>query len=272
MTAADGIAWLQENPLHAEWLFTGRRAVLARILDWVHTEKPGAFVVTGSAGSGKSAVMGRIVALSAPARRPVLLEHAPLEPEDPDPGMGCVDAAVHLRGMGAYELAALLAERLQLPAAASCRQLVEAVAAMPYPPVLVFDGLDEAIPEQATEIVTDLLVPLSVLASVLLATRHEEFGWRSPQSGQEAAARLGELFGRNALVADLDAEPDTRLDIERYLTRWLRCAGLADLAPRVAPVLARKAATRQGGFLYARTVVSQIARGVIDVHAPGWEG
>ncbi|MGH3755355.1 MAG: hypothetical protein ACRDRP_22200 [Pseudonocardiaceae bacterium] len=270
MTAADGISRLQGDPLQEEWLFTGRRAVLARIVAWMHTEAPGAFVVTGSAGSGKSAVVGRIAALSLPAQRRVLLEHSPLEPDDPDPAMGAIDAMVHLRGLGAHDLAAVLADRLKLPAPESCRRLVEAVATLPYPPILVFDGLDEAIPEQATEIVTDLLVPLSVLASVLLATRHQEFGWREPPPGQEAA-QLSELFSGNALVVDLDAEPDTRHDIERYLTRRLRCAGRADLVPRVAPVLARKAAARQGGFLYARTVVSQIVRGVIDTQAPGWE-
>ncbi|MGH4002153.1 MAG: hypothetical protein ACRDTJ_32330, partial [Pseudonocardiaceae bacterium] len=52
----------------------------------------------------------------------------------------------------------------------------------------------------------------------------------------------------------------------------LHSAGLADLVPPVAPVLARKAATRQGGFLYARTVVAQIERGVIDASTQGWEG
>ncbi|MGH3773223.1 MAG: hypothetical protein ACRDRW_17810 [Pseudonocardiaceae bacterium] len=253
MTAYDGIARLQEDPLEKKVLFTGRRAIVARILAWIDAETPGACVVTGSAGSGKSAVVGRVVALSGSARRPVV-----------------GDAVVHLRGMGAQELAAVLADRLQLPPPRSCWQLIEAVAAMPAPPVLVFDGLDEAIPEQATEIVTDLLVPLSVLASVLVATRHQEFGWRQPPPGQEAA-QLSELFGGNASVVDLDAERGTRKDIERYLTRRLRSAGLADLVPQVAPVLAGKAADQPGGFLYACTVVSQIVRGVVDAHAPGWE-
>jgi hypothetical protein len=262
---------LQEDPLQEEWLFTGRRAVLARILAWIHAETPGAFVVTGSAGSGKSAVVGRIVTLSDFRQRRALLEHAPPEPGDPDPDVGTVDAAVHLRGLGAHELATVLADRLGLPAPESCWQLVEAVAKMPYQPVLVFDGLDEAIPERATEIVTDLLVPLSVLSNVLIATRHQEFGWHQPPSGREAAVRLGELFGGNVSVVDLDDEPGTRQDIEQYLTRRLRSAGLADLVPRVAPVLARKAAAKQGGFLYARTVVSQIMRGVIDARAPSWE-
>lgn len=272
MTSADSIARLRPASLPETWSFTGRRAVLVRIVAWIRAELPGAFLVTGSAGSGKSAVVGRIVALSQPARRRVVLEHAPLEAGDPDPGMGAVDAGVHLRGMGAQDLATALAERLHLPAPGSCWQLVGAVAEMPYPPVLVFDGVDEAVPEQAIEIVTDLLVPLSVVASVLVAIRHEEFGRYSPTSGQQAALRLGGLFGANTPVVNLDAEPDTRHDIERYLTRQLHCAGRTDLVARVAPTLARKAATRQGGFLYARTVISQIVRGVIDAHAPGWEG
>ena len=271
MTAADSITQLQEDSLQETWLFTGRHAVLARIVAWIRAEKPGAFVVTGSAGSGKSAVVRRIVALSQSAQRQVVLEHAPLEPVDPDPGLGAVDAEVHLRGMAARELATVLAARLRLPAPRSCWQLVEAVATMPYSPVLVFDGLDEAIPEQSTEIVTDLLVPLSVAARVLVATRHQEFGWHPPRSGHAASARLGELFGTNSSVVNLDAEPDTRQDIERYLTRRLRRADRDDLVPQVASVLAKKAATRQGGFLYASTVVSQIVRGIIDAHAEGWE-
>ncbi len=251
-------------------MFTGRRAVLARILRWIHAEVPGAFVVTGSAGSGKSAVVQRIIALSNSAQRRVLLEHVPLAPTDPDPGVGAIEAGVHLRGMGAHDLATVLADRLKLPPPESCWRLIEAVAKLPYPPILVFDGLDEAIPEQATEIVTDLLVPLSVLATVLIATRRQEFGWRQPPN-QEATVGLAELFGGNTVVVDLDSEPNTRRDIERYLTRRLRAAGQADLIPRVAKVVAKKAAVRQGGFLYARTVISQIVRGVIDAHAQGWE-
>ncbi|MGQ0778733.1 MAG: hypothetical protein ACT4NY_30685 [Pseudonocardiales bacterium] len=251
-------------------LFTGRRAVLEQILSWIHAELPGVFVVTGSAGSGKSAVVRHVVALSEPAQRRALLEHTRLPRGYPDPGIGALDAAVHLRGMGAHDVATALAARLQLPAPENCWQLIDAVAKLPYPPVLVFDGLDEAIPEQATKIVTDLLVPLSVLASVLVATRFPEFGWNQPQTSQETAARLSELFGGRAVIVDLDFAPGTLLDIRQYVTHRLRCAGQGDLVRRVAPVLARRAAAQQGGFLYAHTVVSQIARGVVDVQAQRW--
>lgn len=269
-SVADHRAADHTAPLPAQRWFTGRRAVLARILAWMHAGVPGAFVVTGSPGSGKSAVVRRIVALSEPAQRRALIEDAPLGPADPDPGIGAIDAAVDLRGMTAHDVATVLADRLELPAPLTCWQLIEAVAEMPYPPVLVFDGLDEAVPEQATEIVTDLLVPLGVLANVLLATRHQEFGWHQPPSGPQGAAQLEELFGGRATVVDLDAEPDTQRDIERYVARRLRSAGQAALARRVARTLARRAALQQGGFLYACTVLSQIICGVVDAHADGW--
>ncbi len=257
---------LDETPA----LFTGRRAVLQQILTWIHAELPGAFLVTGSAGSGKSAVVQHVVAMSEPARRRALLEHTRLPRGYPDPGVGAIDVAVHLRGMGAHDVATAVAARLQLPTPENCWQLIDSVAKLPYPPILVFDGLDEAIPEQATKIMTDLLVPLSVLASVLIATRFPEFGWNQPLTREETTARLNELFGGHALIVDLDTEPDTLQDIRRYVTHRLRCAGQVDLVRRVAPVLARRATAQPGGFLYAHTVVSQITRGVIDVHAQRW--
>ena len=117
-------------------------------------------------------MLGRIVALSETAERAALLEHAPLEPADPDPRLGAIDAAVHLRGMGALDLATALADCLGLPAPESCWQLVAAVAATPYPPILVLDGLDEAIPEQVNELATELLLPLSRVARLLMSLIH----------------------------------------------------------------------------------------------------
>lgn len=74
-------------------------------------------------------------------------------------------------------------------------------------------------------------------------------------------------------MVDLDAEPDSADDIERYVASRLRVAGRPDLQARVAPVLAARAAAdhSRGGFLYARIVTSQVVRQVVDVQAQGWE-
>lgn len=97
------------------WFFSGRRRVLGEITEWLEARRPGLFLVTGSAGSGKSAVLGRIATLSDPEHRADILAHNPLIPEDPDPGEGSVDVALHLRGFTVQQLAEAIARRLSLP-------------------------------------------------------------------------------------------------------------------------------------------------------------
>jgi hypothetical protein len=46
------------------WYFTGRRAQTRRIVGWLRDAPDGMLVVTGAAGSGKSALLGHIVAMS----------------------------------------------------------------------------------------------------------------------------------------------------------------------------------------------------------------
>ena len=67
--------------------FTGRTAQLELIVEWMATPKAGVLVVTGPAGSGKSAIAGRIVSLADPTERAVLEAAGHL---GPDPGEGSV--------------------------------------------------------------------------------------------------------------------------------------------------------------------------------------
>jgi hypothetical protein len=104
------------EPQHEGWLFTGRRAVLQRIVTWMAGDAPGALVVTGPAGYGKSAVVRHLVALSDPGEREERLAHAPPGPAGPDPGVGAVDASVDLRGMDEQDLAVALPSSSACPA------------------------------------------------------------------------------------------------------------------------------------------------------------
>ncbi|HKR52301.1 MAG TPA: AAA family ATPase, partial [Pseudonocardiaceae bacterium] len=170
MTA--GTASCGAEPQHEGWLFTGRHAVLQRIVAWMGGGTPGALVVTGPAGSGKSAVVNRIVALSDPDRRKELLAHGPA---GPDPGAGAVDASVDLRGMDEQDLAVALAGQLGLRQPQAGWQLIADLTRMPSPPTLVLDGLDNAIPEHLDKMATELLVALGTVARVLLTTQQQEF-------------------------------------------------------------------------------------------------
>ncbi|MGH3871825.1 MAG: hypothetical protein ACRDSR_09995 [Pseudonocardiaceae bacterium] len=254
------------QPQREGWLFTGRRAVLQRIVTWMGDNTPGALVVTGPAGCGKSAVLEHITALSDPSSREELLAHGPA---GPDPGVGAVDASVDLRGMDEQDLAVTLAEQLGLRTPQAGWQLIADLTRMASPPILVLDGLDDAIPEHLDKIATELLVALGTVARVLLTTQHQEFLWSGPPSEGARYVDLQEMFGRDVPVIDLDVDADTPDDIAQYVARRLRAAGRGDLVDQVAPALASRAG-EFGGFLYARIMTTQILRCVIDVSAQGW--
>jgi hypothetical protein len=262
-----GTAFCGAEPQLEGWLFTGRRAVLQRIVTWMGGNTPGALVVTGSAGCGKSAVVRHIVGLSDPGGREELLAHGPA---GPDPGVGAVDASVDLRGMGEQDLAVALAEQLGLRQPQAGWQLIADITRMASPPTLVLDGLDDAIPEHLDKIATELLVALGAVARVLLTTQERDFLWSGPPSEGPRVVELPEMFGRDVQVIDLDAEADTSDDIEQYVARRLRAGGRGELVEQVAPALAGRA-TEFGGFIYAWIMTTQILRRVIDVSAEGWQ-
>ncbi|MFF8768586.1 tetratricopeptide repeat protein [Kitasatospora sp. NPDC015120] len=252
------------SPAKEGCFFTGRRRALRQITDRLATDTAGMLLVTGSAGVGKSAVVGRIAALSDADERAALLAHAPLGEDDPDPGRGSVDAAVHLRGMDVQTLAEALARQLDLPVpktpADLIAQLERTETGHGRRHVLVLDGLDEASPGQATAIAEQLLVPLSRLCAVLLASRDRPFQPHLDQ-GETLDSALTRMVGTSVVTLDLDEEHDTATDITAYVHHRLRSDGIAEeTAAEIASALAARAGAGGGGFLFARIVASHLAR------------
>lgn len=263
------------DPTEEGWFFTGRRRVMREITDWLAERQAGLLLLTGSAGSGKSAVAGRVAALSHPKERQVTLYHAPLADDEPDPGPDCVDAALHLRGMRVQDVAEALAEKLGLPAPETPAGLIaeleglEAGGAGRH--VLVLDGLDEAAPEQAGPIAEQLLTPLSRLCTVLLASRDRPFQPHA-EPGETLDAALTQAIKATVRVVDLDGEPDTAEDIAAYVRKRL----LSDAVPEhtvddIASVLAERAVGSRGGFLFARIVASALARHLASDAGRPWQ-
>ncbi|MDX8049031.1 caspase family protein [Lentzea sp. BCCO 10_0798] len=190
--------------------FTGRTAQVDKVVSWVKSGVAGLRVVTGSPGTGKSAVVGRVVSLSNPAERDLLLTAGPSF-RHADPGPGSVDAAVHARAMDADRVADLLSRQLVaaglVPAPDGPRrgaaELVGVVSALPSPPVLVVDGLDEARGESFS-IATSLLTKLASCAVVIVSTRQA-------QRVAGGAPLLTELSPVEVLnLDDTDSEADVR--------------------------------------------------------------
>ncbi|OKI47471.1 caspase family protein, partial [Streptomyces sp. MJM1172] len=257
------------------WFFSGRRRVLGEITEWLEARRPGLFLVTGSAGSGKSAVLGRIATLSDPAHRADVLAHQPLTPRDPDPGEDAVDVALHLRGFTVQQLAEAIARRLSLPRPQTPAALIAEVE-KGWPEsrrrlVLVLDGLDEAAPDQAHPVVEQLLAPLSRLSCVLLGSRDRPF--RPQQEPGESLDRaVSRLLDVRARASDLDAESDTESDIREYCHQRLRARGLTDPdATTATGLVAGRASTRSGGFLFARMATDSLLRRFAAAGTEDWD-
>ncbi len=207
----------------AGFWFTGRGEQLRTIVGWIAGAEPGLCLVTGPAGSGKSAVLGRVVSLADPAERDEIANATGLPPAGEDPGEGAVAAHVQVRGMTLEQLASALAGQLNT-GGSHYREVLDTLSRRNPPPLIVIDGLDEAgaaVPEIAHE----FLAPLARLARVLIATRSVP----EPLEG---------------LTIALDDAP-----VHDYVLDRLKGTGLDER--RIADAI-------DGPFLLARIVTSQL--------------
>ncbi|WP_327301701.1 AAA family ATPase [Streptomyces goshikiensis] len=162
------------------WYFTGRTVLVKQMLAFLRGTE-GVLIVTGEAGSGKSALLARMVTLSdarfrADENYRSLIAAIPEELDVPE---GSVDAAVLARNADPDELALALYEALgggaQAPDAAGgrgdnqdagplarLRRLVRDTSRRRGRALtIVVDGIDEA--RNPTRVITDLLRPLTDL-------------------------------------------------------------------------------------------------------------
>jgi tetratricopeptide (TPR) repeat protein len=259
------------EPEDETWYFTGRQAVVGRLVSWMGARQPGICVVTGPAGCGKSAVLGLVVCLSHPEQRAGLLARGPLEYADP--GVGSVHAHVYARGLARGQLVRELDGQLSdsgvLPSGRRGQrgggELADAVAAGGACPVIVIDGLDEAGVE-AWPIAEEVLRPLARHALILVGTRD----LAPPDGGDSLVTRLQPDVTR---VVHLLEEVDDAADVRGYVLRRLQ-AGAApgmDAGQVAGAILALPAGDQEGRFLLARVITAQLRAAPVDTTRPGWQ-
>ncbi|MFE6976556.1 tetratricopeptide repeat protein [Streptomyces sp. NPDC057682] len=255
--AARGVGFREEG-----WFFTGRKQVLGRITAWLETDEAGLFLVTGPAGCGKSAVLGRIATLADPVRRAETETHGGLRAGDPDPGAGRPLAAVHLRGLSPLQAASELAARLGLPEPRNTDDFRGELRELDRRPVLVLDGLDEVPAEHLRSMIEELVFPLSRAVPVLLGSRERAFRGRVADGGhpdETLPDALARLIGAGVITADLEQEPRTQEDIAAYVFRRCAAAGVPEERAREAgDAVAARASAVGGGFLFARLVAGSL--------------
>ncbi len=83
------------------WFFEGRQQEAGQISTWLHQALSGMLVVTGRAGSGKSALLGSVLVHSLPGLRDALARRGLITMPGPAslPPDGVFDAVIHLSGL-----------------------------------------------------------------------------------------------------------------------------------------------------------------------------
>ncbi|MER7540075.1 ATP-binding protein [Streptomyces sp. NPDC097704] len=262
----------------AGWYFRGREEINRRIAAFLApTRERGVLLVTGTVGSGKSAVLARAVVLSDVAFRqePLYKEASELTVADTIPTEGAVSAAVLAHRRDAAQVAADILQALGTrpepatepaddPVVRWSRQIVAAVRSSGKPVTIVIDGLDESV--ECSRILRDVLEPLAEFCSPTFPGQRQSepsagdgtdpsvrliLGVRSSRplpspAGEEAKdeehgllQKLRQLFP-SAEVARTDGD-DARTDIEEYLSALISSGGKHDeadgVARRIAPLI-----------------------------------
>lgn len=200
------------------WYFTGRKRVLHEITAWLNDRSVGGLqVVTGPPGSGKSAILARVVTLSDPEFRQRIPAAETGEmyeiPSTP------LDVAIHAKGKTFDDVVHRLAAHLGVVATHS--EVLDAIRDADTPFSMVVDALDEA--REASRIAKELIVPLSHAprAKILVGTRPE----------------LIPALGKHHEVLRVDS-PDylDRRTLVDYAAKRLVSGGSRDATGRSGPV------------------------------------
>jgi hypothetical protein len=247
------------DPKEEAWYFSGRRNFLEQIVQRVKDRVPGIIVITGPAGAGKSAILGRVGALSDRKERKAMRVHGALDDDSIDPGPGSVDANLNLRNMTSDDLIRQLGSQLR-PGARNIWALMDWSAQQSQrgrTPVVLLDGLDESGAE-ARRVAEDV-ARLGQVCCVCVTTRSFESG-----AGAMTDSRpLPHLLAiPSSVILDLATEDleVVRDDIRIYIRKRL-AGSLADLPlDAMANAVTELALDdMQGGsFLLARVLTSQI--------------
>lgn len=283
-TAATAGHWLDRasGRLSAEdlgWYFTGRQEPFTQLTRFLRDES-GVLVVTGAAGTGKSAVVSCAVMLSDSAFRGDQRYRTAVEAELELIAEDAVDVAVLARnkatGRVALEILAALNNRRQNASATPSEvavtvdELRRHLLARPGPVTVAVDGVDEAV--HPAGVVIEVLGPLARLVRpdgaravrLIVGVRSE----RPTRAGDGSPSVLIELLthvvmtggGDTApVVLRVDDEPGITQDIVGYVTRLLLAEGPyrgdLDKAAQAAAVVAAQVTP---SFLDARIAAARL--------------
>ncbi|MFJ4930598.1 caspase family protein, partial [Streptomyces sp. NPDC088736] len=236
-----------------QWWFSGRRRALSTISNWLKAPQgpvaPVAQVVTAGPGSGKTAVLGLVAALSHPERRRTVPTHALEVPSDLV-AAGSLDTAIYAQRLTDTDVLQGLCAAARVHVN-SVGALLAALDGRERPLTVLIDALDEAATPET--LCSDILRPLLT---------HSE-------------GRIRLLLGtRPYLLGRLGVTPDETIDLDHpryadrqavtaYAARVLlgshRTSPYRDFPASVRPVAEAVAEAAGRSFLVARLAAFTLA-------------
>ncbi|MGP3691315.1 AAA family ATPase [Streptomyces sp. IBSNAI002] len=288
----------------AGWYFSGRAEQMGRLTGFLR-DGDGVLVVTGAAGSGKSALLARLVTLSdrAFAADPRYAAMVEVIPEALRPVPGSVDVAVLARnkpagvvvqdlvtGFGAEHVEASSRPAVEVPVQALLRLVLERTEGGGGPVTVVIDALDEA--DDPLAVFNDVVLPLARLRKpggtrrvrLLLGIRSSpDLAYRAgddlvDERADQLLLRLTQALEDEGLVPGMlrSDGPDCAGDIAAYAATLLLAPadgpyhGAPDAAAEAAAVIAEAVAP---SFLDARIAADQLRRAQTrqDLTEYGWQ-
>ena len=272
-----------ERAARPGWFFSGRRQALSQLAAWLTaapTPADNIRVVTGGPGSGKSAVLARLVTMSNPRYRAGM--PGPLAADDPvaDLPAGAIDVAVHARTVPSDEVVTALAAAAGAPQA-DLGGLIDMLLERQEAFTIAVDAVDEADDPPALALALRRLAGETADAGVRLLVGTRPGG---PHRRLITALGLSTRDDDPALI-DLDTPAYlSREDLAEYVRRRLL---LTDLPPTPGrpdtPYRGREALAGQVAAAVARAaypvfLIGQLVTRALVVRAeplspgdPGWQ-
>jgi Caspase domain len=273
------------------WWFSGRSVALTEITAWLTqpwpqqaqpvpqdllspaAQPPGArtLVVTAGPGSGKTAVLGLVSALTHPDHRPTVPVDAIQLPPAAIPPVGAVDVTIYAGGLTHHQVQAGLAAAAQIRAD-TIGELITALnartAASGRPFTAIIDALDEAA--DPAQLITQVLRPITNHAPgvrLLLGTRPH-------------LLKLLQLPGTPARISVIDLDAPRWADRQALTVYTIR--NLIEASPdspylhapplQARPVADAVADAADPSFLVARIISTTLAAAdtIADPTDPHW--
>lgn len=245
------------------WYFEGRARERWTIVNWLRTHRSGMLIVTGAAGSGKSALLGHVLVHSRPELRELLVHHGLVDPlpESELPPDDVFDATIHLTGMSTADVVTVIAGAAGYLVASRrgeempllLRALDGALFARNRSLTLLIDALDEAQDPLAVASVLSRLARGHEVRLVIGTRRSTMEGPDLPEPADDDLLRALRVREQDeVLVVSRDPEA-----VARFVRR--RLAKGAPNVPADQVELAANVIAQQGQeFLFARLAVYEL--------------